>query len=224
MIKRDAQNLFSDYLVLDEISRDPNTSQRILSSSTGIALGKTNQVIKRLIKKGLIKTRRINAKLVAYYLTPKGFSEKLRLVVMYAQRTISLFSCAREVTKMRLLELKQNDSIRTVALFGTGELAEAVYLTIKELDLDLTKVYASSNHHYRWLDLGVSDPYNTSPEKVDVVINTEMEMEPFVGIDLHSFGHSVIDLRELLSEKLALFARRIAEEEKEEASSRGDRS
>ena len=51
-------------------------TQRRLSRELGIAVGLVNAYIKRCINKGYIKVKAIPPRRYAYYLTPKGFSEK----------------------------------------------------------------------------------------------------------------------------------------------------
>lgn len=202
-----------DYQILDEISRDENVSQRDLSKSAGMALGRTNQVVKRLIRKGLVKTRQINAKRVAYYLTPQGFAEKLRLVVQYAQITINLFSYVREMINGKLDELKRERDIRTVAIVGSGELAEAVYLSIQEKGLELTAVYDIGEGRDVWLGRKVHSLDYVPEIKADVVMVTEMEDLGREKEKLDGLGHTIVEVRELLSEQLASFVSRINEED-----------
>ena len=207
------QDIWWDYQILDEIAKDEHVSQRDLAQRVGMALGRTNQVVKRLIRKGLVKTRQINAKRVAYYLTPQGFSEKIQLVVKYAQLTINLFSCVREMINSQLDELIVAQNIQTAAIVGTGELAEAVFLSIQEKSLTLKKVYDRNPSRDRWLGFPVHNLEAVSGEPVDVVMVTDMndlgdDMEKIVKI-----GRVVVEVRELLSEQLSLFAGRINEED-----------
>ncbi len=65
-----------DLRVLEEIEQNPQTSQRGIARSVGIALGLTNSILKRLVHKGWVKTKTMPANRFAYYLTPEGFSKK----------------------------------------------------------------------------------------------------------------------------------------------------
>jgi EPS-associated MarR family transcriptional regulator len=69
--------------LLREIEQTSETTQRELSSSLGISLGKVNFLLKALIDKGHIKAdnfKKSNNKLAyMYYLTPKGRRKRLRL-------------------------------------------------------------------------------------------------------------------------------------------------
>ena len=63
--------------VLNVIERDSQTSQRLISSELGVALGLANAYLKRCVRKGLIKISQVPRRRYAYYLTPQGFAEKL---------------------------------------------------------------------------------------------------------------------------------------------------
>jgi len=79
--------------LLDRIYKNPETSQRELSKSIGISVGKTNYVIKALIKKGLIKTENfLNSKnkwAYRYILTSHGIKEKASITRRFVKRKIA---------------------------------------------------------------------------------------------------------------------------------------
>lgn len=71
-------------LIIKEIETSPSVTQRDLSKKLGISLGKTNYLLRELIKKGLIKARSFShnpgkLKKIHYILTKEGFEERLRL-------------------------------------------------------------------------------------------------------------------------------------------------
>jgi EPS-associated MarR family transcriptional regulator len=76
--------------VLRLLEQRPDMSQRELSESLGLSLGKTHYVLHALLDKGLVKARnfkRSDRKLAyAYVLTPSGISEKLRLTQSFLRR------------------------------------------------------------------------------------------------------------------------------------------
>ena len=82
--------------MLDAIENWDHVTQRDLSGELGIALGLTNNYLKRCIEKSLVKVRKAPARRYAYYLTAKGFGEKARLTAKYLTRSLSFFRMARE--------------------------------------------------------------------------------------------------------------------------------
>ena len=71
--------------IIKEIESNPSATQRHLSQKVGISLGKTNYLLKELIKKGIIEVKNFSdnpGKLnkIHYMLTRKGFEHKIELM------------------------------------------------------------------------------------------------------------------------------------------------
>lgn len=83
--------------VIKEIEANPNTTQRTISRKLGISLGKTNYILKELIKKGFIKGRSFSnnpgkIKKINYLLTEKGFRERMLLLEHFLKRKESEYN------------------------------------------------------------------------------------------------------------------------------------
>ena len=76
---------------------------------------------------------------VRYLLTPTGLTEKTRLTYEYLQYSLYLYRRVREVLKQQLQAVRQAGGT-TILVFGSGEIAEIAYLTVKELGLDLAAI------------------------------------------------------------------------------------
>ena len=76
--------------VLRKINKDPKSSQRNLSKTLGLSLGKINYCLKELKIKGLVKIKNFqknsNKIQYVYVLTPKGLAEKTRLTINFMRR------------------------------------------------------------------------------------------------------------------------------------------
>lgn len=77
--------------IIKEIETDPAVTQRTVSKKLGISLGKTNYLLRELIKKDVIKTRNFlhnpgKLKKIGYILTNKGFQEKVRLTYHFLKK------------------------------------------------------------------------------------------------------------------------------------------
>lgn len=92
--------------VLRLLEQQPELSQRELSDTLGLSLGKTHYVLHSLLDRGLVKAgnfRRSDRKLAyAYVLTPSGLREKLRLTRAFLQRKEAEF----EQLKLMIASLK----------------------------------------------------------------------------------------------------------------------
>ena len=76
--------------IFKELQANPNTTQRGLSASLSISLGKTNYLLRELILKGFIKAKNFTGnpgklRKIHYLLTEKGLEEKFRLLKHFLQ-------------------------------------------------------------------------------------------------------------------------------------------
>ena len=81
--------------LLNAINENSALTQCSLARDLGIALGLANAYLKRCAKKGLVKIAQVPSNRYAYYLTPKGFSEKSRLTAEYFSQSFKFFRAAR---------------------------------------------------------------------------------------------------------------------------------
>jgi len=73
----------NEILILEELEKNSNITQRDLSEKTGLSLGMVNILLKKFIKKGFVKLERLNSKSFRYILTPEGFKEKSKKTIEY---------------------------------------------------------------------------------------------------------------------------------------------
>src|SRR4051812_16616127 len=73
------------------IESGTDDTQISLSKRVGVAVGLVNALLKRAARKGLVKVTSAPARRYKYYLTPKGFAEKSRLVAEYLNDSLSFF-------------------------------------------------------------------------------------------------------------------------------------
>ncbi len=116
--------------VIDQISKGNSTTQRELSQRTRLSLGAVNLIIKRLVKRGLIKTRNLNPKKVEYALTPKGFAEKARKSLSYLVKTIDLVKTVKDEIAKIVLE-EYNSGQKKFVILGGSSLADVIELALK---------------------------------------------------------------------------------------------
>ncbi len=111
-----------------EIEIEGAVSQESLATRLGVAVGLTNAYIKRCVSKGLIKMQKAPARRYAYYLTPKGFSEKSRLTAEYLAHSFGFFRRARSQCH-DLLAAAEARGWKQILLVGDGDLAEVAVLS-----------------------------------------------------------------------------------------------
>lgn len=114
-------------------------SQASLSKRVGAAVGLVNALLKRAVRKGTVKMISAPARRYTYYLTPKGFAEKSRLVAEYLNFSLSFFREARG-EYAALFAGAERDGLRNLVLIGAGELAEIAALAAMEANVTLAAV------------------------------------------------------------------------------------
>ncbi len=124
-----------DLLLLSELDRDGGATQRALATKLGVALGLTNLYLKRLARKGHIKITTIPRNRIRYLLTPQGFTEKSRLTYLYMQYSLSQYRDMRTRLKEMMPTFDSTHGQRVV-IYGTTELAELAYLSLREMNID----------------------------------------------------------------------------------------
>ncbi|MFC1667051.1 winged helix-turn-helix transcriptional regulator [Candidatus Omnitrophota bacterium] len=122
--------------LLEEISEDSAVSQRKLASRLGLALGVTNACIKKMITKGYVKTKGINHKRIAYYVTPKGFTEKARLTYHFLQHTIDYYRKLKINLVSKLKEISAAGH-KEILFYGAGEVMEVAFICLGNTGLKL---------------------------------------------------------------------------------------
>ncbi len=162
--------------LFEAITSGEALSQRSLSTRLGVALGLTNALLKRCLKKGLIKIKKAPARRYVYYVTPKGFVEKGRLTAKYLTTSLAFFRQARrEYTDT--LTYCEDRGWRRVALYGASELAEIAVLAARQVDVDLVAVVDPGRNSAEFCDLPVVQSTNSAgnPESIDAVVITTID-------------------------------------------------
>jgi len=159
-------NMYRDMHLLNELTHNPGTTQRELSKRIGMALGLTNLMLRRLLKKGYIKIAGTKRSRIRYLITPKGILEKSRLTYEFIEYSLALYSRVRRFLREQLAILAETGH-RRVLLYGTGELAELAFLTVREMGLDLVGVVDVAPERERFLGYPVQRVAEVPPDAYD---------------------------------------------------------
>ena len=157
--------------LLSAVESDEPHSQRSLARDLGIALGLTNAYVKRCVKRGWIKASQAPANRYAYYLTPKGFSEKSRLTARYLKSSFSFYRRARNELDA-MLESCVAAGYDRIALAGRSEIAEIVVLCAGQYPIEIAAVIDTGNEP-AFLGISVVQSVDDMPP-VDAIIVTDM--------------------------------------------------
>lgn len=161
---------YRELQVLTEVEANPELSQRELSSRVGIALGLVNVMVRNLAQKGYIRVSNANWKRRLYALTPDGFSHKIRLTVSYIHRVLDHYQNVRQTLREQFVPMALNEESR-VAIYGTGEFAELVYLGLREIGIEEINIFAAvDTPGTRFLGIPVRDISTLQPEDYDRIM------------------------------------------------------
>ena len=179
---------YRELRLLSEVQQAPDATQRTLARRLGIALGLTNVMLKNLKTKGYVRITQASWQRWLYALTPAGFTRKIQLTVAYIHRVLDHYQQVRQTLREELEPLELNEESR-VAIFGTGEFAEVVYLGLKELGIEEIDVFRTGNPDGdRFLGMPVRASATLRPEQYDKVVVAMLNVSPSSLDELQSLG------------------------------------
>ena len=179
---------YRELRMLSEVHSTPGTTQRDLSRQIGIALGLTNVLLRNLVEKGYIRMTRAGWKRWVYALTPSGFARKIQLTVSYVHRVLDHYKQVRQTLREELQTVALNEESR-VAIFGTGEFAELVYLGLREMDVEEIDVFNSKDTgNGSFLGMSVRDVGTLQPEQYDRILVARLSSPDADCTELQDLG------------------------------------
>ena len=178
---------YRDMSLLEEITQTPSATQRQLAKRIGAALGLTNLMLRRLAKKGYIKISGTKRSRIRYLITPQGILEKSRLTVEFIQYSLQLYSQVRQAWHQQLAIVGRHGASR-ILLYGTGELAEIAFLTIREMGLQLVGVAADLPTPTTFLGFPVQDIKIVAPEHYDYILVASLRVDAAAMVRLGELG------------------------------------
>lgn len=150
-------------------------TQRSLAVRIGVALGMTNSLLRRALRKGLVKAKQAPAKRYVYYVTPKGFSEKSQLVAEYLSSSLTFFRQAREEYSALYDQIALNQHKR-IALFGVSELAEIALLSAQSDAISVVAMIQLDGNRTEFSGLPVINSLDSAQlQDIDAVVITSTE-------------------------------------------------
>src|SRR5512142_3072660 len=91
--------------ILEEIERNPDITQASLAVQLGVAVGKVNWYLKRLVNKGYVKVTHLQRRKLHYFLTPSGLALKFDLTRSYMEVSLRAYRELREAARKTLGEV-----------------------------------------------------------------------------------------------------------------------
>ena len=145
-------------------------TQRSLAKKHGMALGLTNFLLRRLIRKGYVKIVNLQRNRLRYLITPKGVAEKTRLAYEYFEYSLHLYRYIRACLA-RVLSVIVESGGKDVIICGTGEVAELVFLILQQHGLCVRAVVdPSGNERARFMNQPVKSMAELSTASFDRIV------------------------------------------------------
>jgi DNA-binding MarR family transcriptional regulator len=160
-----------DLQLLEALDQDNTVTQRTLAMRLGIALGLTNLYLKRLVRKGYVKCATVPPNRLIYSLTPRGVARKARLTYEFMKYSLDFYRDARRHLRGTLMPVAARK--QRVAIYGTGDAAELVFLLLKDMGLDLVAIFGDDPA--RFLGFDVTPIANHAEVAYDVLIVAVLE-------------------------------------------------
>ena len=108
-------------IILEHIYYNDSPKQRELADKAGISLGMTNAILKRLIEKGWLMTKRLNSRNISYVVSPAGVEEIFKRGYRFFKRTIDDVHLYKEGIEHLVAEAAVA-GYKTIALIGKSDL------------------------------------------------------------------------------------------------------
>ena len=181
--------------ILERLENNGHLTQRDLSKEVGIALGLVNHLLKKMVKKGWIKIKNIDAKKIRYLITPEGAREKSSLLYKRVESTIHFYLEAKRVIKDKVIHLK-NEGIKNVSIYGINHISEVLFIVLKELNLELVYVVDDNKEGEVWFGYTVVKIDEFVGSDANVLILASFDKEEIDSFCKEQENIKVVVLRE----------------------------
>jgi len=158
--------------ILEHVSGSCRLTNRMLTAKLGCSIKLTHTLLMRMVEKGLLQVVKHHTRRWDYFLTPQGIAEKTRLTCEFFSFSMRFYQDARRRSAQVCRDLAEAGR-EDVAFLGDSELAEIVYLGMKEWGLNLVEVYGRNRE--RFMGCPVRNPKELHNSKADAIIVCEYD-------------------------------------------------
>ena len=128
-----------EFDILENINKSHKAiKQRDISKKIGISLGMTNIILKRLVKKGLLQTKKINNRNIKYLVSSKGLEFIAKRSYLYFKKTVKSIINYKEAI-LSLLSIIKEKGYKGVSLIGNSCIDFLIEFACYKYDIVLVK-------------------------------------------------------------------------------------
>lgn len=153
--------------IINSLTRNEDASQRDISNDIGASLGLTNILINRLVKKGYLKARKLNARKIKYIITPRGLKEKTRKTYNFMKRSFSVIKKIEIIISDFAVKMR-DDGKEEFIIIGEGELSDITRLVLHSLN-------------FKSITISVKDNGPVNIDKKQAIFNTSQKNTDYPG-------------------------------------------
>ncbi|MGM0607070.1 MAG: winged helix-turn-helix transcriptional regulator [Candidatus Muiribacteriota bacterium] len=167
-----------ELMILNQLHKNPKTSQAFLSKILGISVSMVNKYISGFVEAGLINIKGKTNRDTTYNLTDKGAEIKRKRLISYMVETIKLYKDAKNEFLIKI-ESFRDSGVNKIAFYGAGETAEIAINAAFEAGLKIIAVVDQDDKKQGKTINGIL-----------VVPPSMLENMDFDGIIISSFGYT----------------------------------
>ncbi len=189
-MNKEVKSIENQLKLFNKLAGNGNKTQRTISKELNVALGVANTMIKKFAKKGLLKLNEAPMKRYFYYVTPKGFVEKARLISEFVHSSLDFYRKAKIEFEKIFLEINKN-KYKTIVLTGTGELTEIAILSANLTESKNIVVYEKNYPEKKFCGVNVVDRIEKFKFKNDkfvfILTQPNNSMKVYKELSKHDF-------------------------------------
>lgn len=170
--------IYKEYMILNLIEKDPNITQREISTAINIAVSMVNTYIDMYEKQGLLTKEHISTKTVRYHITKQGIERRKLLNIWYLESANQISNQAKE-NILLFLDQIIHLGYKQVILYGAGHVSEIILKALND------------NNELNLKVLAVIDDYPTASSIINVPIIKLDDISKYEhdGILISSYTH-----------------------------------
>lgn len=153
--------------ILTHVEKTSELNNRAAASKLGCSVKLAHNLLGKMVEKGLLHVKKQHSRRWDYFLTPKGITEKARLTYEFLDFSMQFYREARKRSAQLCKDLAEAKK-KKIALVGAGDLAEIVYLGVKEWGLEVVEVFDDTKKFF--LNLNVTPIDRLEKSKADAII------------------------------------------------------
>ena len=185
-------------LLIVELQRASNISQRALARRLGVAVGTVNRLLNDMVEAGYVQVFNRGVRPFAYNVTNDGERYRRRLSLEQYSSVLGRLRRLEERIRSTLGELNKR-GVKRVVFYGAGEVMEATYPVAREVGLDVIGVVDddTTKQGLRKGGLVVGPPRAINDLRPDAVLITTVRHAEEIHAKIDASLRSSVEVREL---------------------------